>query len=71
MYSGMKKFILLLGVTLLMMSCVTYVRETGRFHARHTNLRPYHQFGINGFRLRNKRFNDRMYLYPPENRKRK
>lgn len=66
----MKKLILLFIVTLLMTSCVTYVRETGRFYPRRNNLRPYHGWGINGFRLRNKRFN-RMYLYPPQNRIRK
>lgn len=54
---------------LLMSSCITYVKETGRFYPRRTNIRPYHRLGINGFHLKNKRY--RAYLYPPENRKSK
>ena len=63
----MKKLILLFIVALLMTSCVTYVKETGRFYGRRSYLKPYRMFGFNGFRLRNRRYN-RMFLYPPQNR---
>lgn len=58
----MKKLLLLFCVTLLMSSCVTYVRETGRFYSSRHRMKQYHHFGINGLRLRNRVY--KKYLYP-------
>ncbi len=38
---------------MLTTSCITYVKETGKFYPRRTNIRPTHRMGINGYHLKN------------------
>lgn len=52
----MKKTIFLLLVIVTLTSCFTYVPVTGRFYPRQRNLKPYHQLGINGYRIPQQRF---------------
>jgi hypothetical protein len=62
----MKKLILLFALSILMSSCYTYVRETGRFHHKRVNLRRYHRFGINGFHIRNREFSKQLNKNKPK-----
>jgi hypothetical protein len=50
---NMRKIIYVLIVIFTLTSCITYVRETGRFYPRNRNLQPTHRMGINGYHLRN------------------
>ena len=62
----MKKLILLFALSILMSSCYTNVRETGRFHHKRVNLRRYHRFGINGFYIRNREFSKQLNKNKPK-----
>jgi hypothetical protein len=62
----MKKLLLLLIISVLTSSCYTYVRETGRFHHKRTNLRRYHHMGINGFHIRNREFSKQLNKNKPK-----
>ncbi len=41
-------------------SCITYVKETGKFYPRQKNIKPTHRFGINGINLKNKQYQKRV-----------
>ncbi len=55
----MKKVIYLL-LLLITTSCITYVKETGKFYPRQKNIKPTHRFGINGINLKNKQYQKRV-----------
>jgi hypothetical protein len=62
----MKKILLFIIISVLTSSCYTYVRETGRFHHRRSNLKRYHRLGINGFHIRNREYSKQLNKNKPK-----
>ena len=65
-FNHMKKLLLFIVISILTSSCYTYVRETGRFHHKRTNLKRYHRMGINGFHIRNREYSKQLNKNKPK-----
>lgn len=66
----MKKTIALFILLITLSGCFTYVPLTHRFYPRQRNMRPYHHLGINGFRIPQQRYQQRLQRPLPQQRKR-
>ena len=65
----MKKTIALLIIIITLSGCITYIRETGRFYPRRHNVKPFYRFGINGYRIPQQRYQQRIQRSTPKPRK--
>jgi hypothetical protein len=65
---NMKKTIALFIILITLSGCFTYVPLTGRFYPRQHNMRPYHRFGINGYRIPQQRYQQRLKKVVPRKR---